>query len=346
MRRIASCCQHHCANKHLRAISARRCAIKRHTQLSALHVQPDELASGRETSSSQNDLEDEDNISVVGSARSVPLPSECDGDFFYDALEPQRPRTSRSLDASERKPGVPGAAEAAAALPAPSWAAAEPDVQRRLALPPPKETQKSISLWSIIKECIGKDLTRICLPVYFNEPLSVLQKMAEEFEYADLLERAAAAKKGSPHRLMWLAVFAVSGCVLLRAAHAHAPGHAQCALACSRAARAQRSRPAPPIHHAGMRARAGARASRSTRCSARHLSSWTSSASSGFSQRRLCTTRQCWLPTVRALAGHSRLTLKSRASSGAAALSSSPLARSRCCLLAAIAAPHVSPLHL
>ncbi len=31
------------------------------------------------------------------------------------------------------------------------------------------------SLWSLIKDMVGKDLTRVCLPVYFNEPLSALQ---------------------------------------------------------------------------------------------------------------------------------------------------------------------------
>lgn len=32
-----------------------------------------------------------------------------------------------------------------------------------------------LSLWSLIKDMVGKDLTRVCLPVYFNEPLSALQ---------------------------------------------------------------------------------------------------------------------------------------------------------------------------
>ncbi len=32
-----------------------------------------------------------------------------------------------------------------------------------------------MSLWTLIKDMVGKDLTRVCLPVYFNEPLSALQ---------------------------------------------------------------------------------------------------------------------------------------------------------------------------
>ena len=50
-----------------------------------------------------------------------------------------------------------------------------------------------MSLWAIIRECVGKDLTRICLPVYFNEPLSALQKLAEDLEYSALLDQARAA---------------------------------------------------------------------------------------------------------------------------------------------------------
>jgi hypothetical protein len=36
---------------------------------------------------------------------------------------------------------------------------------------------------------IGKDLSRVCLPVYFNEPLSMLQKLPEDVEYSELLDK-------------------------------------------------------------------------------------------------------------------------------------------------------------
>ena len=53
------------------------------------------------------------------------------------------------------------------------------------------QAEKSYSLWSIIKECIGKDLTRVCLPVFFNEPISALQKTAEDLEYTELLDKVS-----------------------------------------------------------------------------------------------------------------------------------------------------------
>lgn len=67
-----------------------------------------------------------------------------------------------------------------------------PYVKRRKKLPDPKEKEKGVSLWSMIKDNIGKDLTKVCLPVYFNEPISSLQKCFEELEYSYLLDRAYA----------------------------------------------------------------------------------------------------------------------------------------------------------
>ena len=49
-----------------------------------------------------------------------------------------------------------------------------------------------VSMWSFLKEVIGQDLTRITFPVAFNEPLTLLQRAAEDMEYAALLDKAAA----------------------------------------------------------------------------------------------------------------------------------------------------------
>lgn len=88
-----------------------------------------------------------------------------------------------------------------------------PFVKRRDKLPEPKEKEKPIGLWSIIKENIGKDLSGVCLPVYFNEPLSSLQKCFEDLEYAYLVDHALQwGKQGdSLMRILHVAAFAVSG---------------------------------------------------------------------------------------------------------------------------------------
>ncbi|KAE8713220.1 Oxysterol-binding protein-related protein 1D [Hibiscus syriacus] len=65
-----------------------------------------------------------------------------------------------------------------------------PYMKRRKKLPDPVEKEKGVSLWSMIKDNIGKDLTQVFLPIYFNEPLFSLQKCFEDLEYSYLLDRA------------------------------------------------------------------------------------------------------------------------------------------------------------
>ncbi|CAK9135523.1 unnamed protein product [Ilex paraguariensis] len=88
-----------------------------------------------------------------------------------------------------------------------------PYVKRRKKLPDPAEKEKGVSLWSMIKDNIGKDLTKVCLPVYFNEPVSSLQKCFEDLEYSYLLDRAYEWGKtgNSLMRILNVAAFAVSG---------------------------------------------------------------------------------------------------------------------------------------
>ncbi|XP_071736436.1 oxysterol-binding protein-related protein 1D [Rutidosis leptorrhynchoides] len=88
-----------------------------------------------------------------------------------------------------------------------------PHVKRRESLPEPKEKEKPVGLWSIIKDNIGKDLSGVCLPVFFNEPLSSLQKCFEDLEYSCLVDRALEwGKQGNDlMRILSIAAFAVSG---------------------------------------------------------------------------------------------------------------------------------------
>ncbi|KAF9269762.1 hypothetical protein L218DRAFT_890596 [Marasmius fiardii PR-910] len=65
------------------------------------------------------------------------------------------------------------------------------------------------SLWSVLKHSIGKDLTKISFPVFFNEPTSMLQRMAEDMEFSECLD--AAAHHQDPHRrIAFVAAFAMS----------------------------------------------------------------------------------------------------------------------------------------
>ena len=49
-----------------------------------------------------------------------------------------------------------------------------PDPLERDRLPFFKDPKIKFSVWTVIKDSIGKDLTKISLPVYFNMPVSAL----------------------------------------------------------------------------------------------------------------------------------------------------------------------------
>jgi len=62
---------------------------------------------------------------------------------------------------------------------------------RRSCLPAPCPDTSNINLWNILRNNIGKDLSKVSMPVELNEPLNTLQRMCEELEYSELLDKAA-----------------------------------------------------------------------------------------------------------------------------------------------------------
>lgn len=73
----------------------------------------------------------------------------------------------------------------------------------------PYKPDKQHSLWSVMKSCIGKDLSKIPVPVFFNEPLSFLQRLSEDLEYSELLDQACGCST-STERMAYVAAFTVS----------------------------------------------------------------------------------------------------------------------------------------
>ena len=76
----------------------------------------------------------------------------------------------------------------------------------REALPVPRDPNQKISVWKILKDSIGKDLTKIAMPVTFNEPITMLQKNAEIMEYQALLVKANSCTDAAL-RQVYVAVF-------------------------------------------------------------------------------------------------------------------------------------------
>ncbi|XP_077963817.1 oxysterol-binding protein-related protein 1 isoform X4 [Gasterosteus aculeatus] len=82
-------------------------------------------------------------------------------------------------------------------------------VKHRTSLPAPMFSRNDFSIWSILRNCIGMELSKITMPVIFNEPLSFLQRLTEYMEHTYLLQRANACPD-STQRMKCVAAFAVS----------------------------------------------------------------------------------------------------------------------------------------
>ncbi|ELK25852.1 Oxysterol-binding protein-related protein 2 [Myotis davidii] len=86
----------------------------------------------------------------------------------------------------------------------------ENGIQRhRTSLPAPMFTRSDFSVWGILKKCIGLELSKITMPIVFNEPLSFLQRITEYMEHIYLVHRASRQPQAL-ERMQCVAAFAVS----------------------------------------------------------------------------------------------------------------------------------------
>ncbi|CAB1329471.1 unnamed protein product [Coregonus sp. 'balchen'] len=81
--------------------------------------------------------------------------------------------------------------------------------KRRSTLPAPMFSRNNFSVWGILKKCIGLELSKITMPIVFNEPLSFLQRITEYMEHTYLINKACSLSD-SIERMQAVAAFAVS----------------------------------------------------------------------------------------------------------------------------------------
>ncbi|XP_061594008.1 oxysterol-binding protein-related protein 1 isoform X2 [Cololabis saira] len=81
--------------------------------------------------------------------------------------------------------------------------------KHRTSLPAPMFSRNDFSIWSILRNCIGMELSKITMPVIFNEPLSFLQRLTEYMEHTYLIHQANMSSD-SVERMKCVAAFAVS----------------------------------------------------------------------------------------------------------------------------------------
>ncbi|XP_061761942.1 oxysterol-binding protein-related protein 6-like isoform X2 [Nerophis ophidion] len=67
-----------------------------------------------------------------------------------------------------------------------------------------------VGIMTILYNNIGKDLSRVSMPIVLNEPVSLLQRLSEELEYSHLLD--IANRTDDPYeRMVYVAAFSISG---------------------------------------------------------------------------------------------------------------------------------------
>ncbi|KAE8387184.1 Oxysterol-binding protein-domain-containing protein [Aspergillus alliaceus] len=136
-----------------------------------------------------------------------------DEDEFFDAIDSGGIKVEKlaSAEESEKKPKpIEESTELRASKRweiTPSFKGYEEPIRTKLKLD--YDNRPKISLWGILKSMIGKDMTKMTLPVSFNEPTSLLQRVAEDLEYADLLD-VAADRTNSMERMVYVATYAAS----------------------------------------------------------------------------------------------------------------------------------------
>ncbi|XP_071803901.1 oxysterol-binding protein-related protein 1-like isoform X1 [Asterias amurensis] len=79
----------------------------------------------------------------------------------------------------------------------------------RTQLPAVMIRRDQFSLWTVLKQCIGKELSKITMPVVFNEPLSFLQRFCEYTEHCQLLYKAA-MNEDPVERIKYVAAFVMA----------------------------------------------------------------------------------------------------------------------------------------
>lgn len=136
--------------------------------------------------------------------------AEADADADADADEATIDDSSSVSTAGDDQ-GASGASGAAALFPTkPKSLSPLPvdiAVDRRKTIP--AATVLPPSLIAFVRKNVGKDLSTISMPVSSNEPISALQRVAEQLEYAQLLDNAA-QQRAPKDRLLCVTAFAIS----------------------------------------------------------------------------------------------------------------------------------------
>lgn len=145
------------------------------------------------------------------SSRAVDDTSGSDDDEFFDFDEITTSSDSKSMDNFDDADLVPEIPKKLSLKADQASIQKRTPVGARSCLPKPMSSRGELSVFGLLKQCIGKELSKITMPVQLNEPISFLQRIVEYMEYGHLLEKAAASPD-PVERMQYVAAFAVSSC--------------------------------------------------------------------------------------------------------------------------------------
>ena len=83
---------------------------------------------------------------------------------------------------------------------------------RRKGLPCLRNPNQKYNIWKVVKDSIGRDLSKMAVPVYYNEPISFLQRLTEDMTYNEIILNASELEDPCL-RLAYIACFGVSSYV-------------------------------------------------------------------------------------------------------------------------------------
>ncbi|KAK4054372.1 hypothetical protein OIO90_003605 [Microbotryomycetes sp. JL221] len=175
------------------------------TSATATAFSPSRL--GRLRSGTTHTLTSQELAGVVESALAGSDDDESSDEEFFEAIETGQLPITEDDDASQNKQVVKEQADKF--LENIDMGPYKGYENLRHKLPIKSDDRPPVSLWAILKGSIGKDLTKISFPVYFNEPCSMLQRMAEDIEFSECLD-AASSDPDSTKRVAYVAAFAMS----------------------------------------------------------------------------------------------------------------------------------------
>lgn len=175
---------------------------RQHAPRSAARVSMDSTSTGEFFDAEPGDLDRSQVVMIDRRSDEDTQPSEVEDEFATDASSissaGDNSNTAHLTGAAALFPTKPKSLDP---LPVPIL------VKRRKVIP--AATQQPPSLIGFLRKNVGKDFSTISMPVTANEPVSILQRVAEQLEYAQILDTAS-SHKNPTIRLLHVAAFAIS----------------------------------------------------------------------------------------------------------------------------------------